>query len=131
ALADTAGLEAAISRVRTERAALTATLEAKGLALSASEANFVFFKAGTALDACGGATGFASAMARRGIAVRSFANRPELQDSIRISCPGDEAAFRRVLAAIEAILPAAGKSASGSGDAASGAGAVKDTGAAS
>jgi histidinol-phosphate/aromatic aminotransferase/cobyric acid decarboxylase-like protein len=111
ALADTAGLEAAISRVKAERAGLTAALKARGLSPSASEANFVFFRAGTVLDACGGAAGFAAAMADRGIAVRSFANRPGLQDSIRISCPGDEGAFGRVLAAIDAILPVAGKGA--------------------
>jgi histidinol-phosphate aminotransferase len=121
ALADTAGLQAAISRVKAERAALTAALEDRGLSLSASEANFVFFRAGTVLDVCGGAAGFAAAMAGRGIAVRSFANRPGLQDSIRISCPGDEAAFQRVLAAIDAILPVAG---SGTGSGAGTAGSV-------
>lgn len=111
ALADTAGLEAAINRVKAERSALTATLKARGLSLSASQANFVFFRAGadTVMDACGGVAGFAAGMAQRGIAVRSFANRPGLEDSLRISCPGDEAAFRRVLAAINAILPVAGK----------------------
>lgn len=108
ALDDTAGLEAAISRVRSERAILMAVLSAKGLVSSASEANFVFFRAGTVLDCCGGAAGFAKAMAERGIAVRSFANRPDLKDGIRITCPGDEAAFKRVVAALEAILPAGG-----------------------
>jgi histidinol-phosphate aminotransferase len=107
ALADAAGLEAAISRVRSERAILMAVLSARGLSLSASEANFVFFSAGTVLDACGGAAGFAAAMVESGIAVRSFANRPGLQDCIRISCPGDEAAFKRVIAAIDEILPVA------------------------
>ena len=122
ALSDTAGLEAAISRVRAERAILMAVLSAKGLNLSTSEANFVFFNAGTVLDTCGGAVGFAAAMAERGIAVRSFANRPGLEDSIRISCPGDEAAFKRVLAAIEAILPAAGTSAGTAGSVGAGMG---------
>jgi len=117
ALADTAGLKAAINRIKAERAALTAALAARGLSLSASEANFVFFRAVTVLDVCGGAAGFAAAMAERGIAVRSFANRPDLQDSIRISCPGDEAAFKRVIAAIDEILPVAGKgSGTGTGE---------------
>ena len=107
ALADSEGLEAAISRVRTERAALTAALEARGLKPSASQANFVFFRAESVLDTCGGTIGFASAMAERGIAVRSFANRPDLKDGIRISCPGDEAGLKRVLGAIEEILPVA------------------------
>jgi histidinol-phosphate aminotransferase len=111
ALADTAGLKAAINRIKIERAALTAVLAARGLSLSASQANFVFFRAGTVLDSCGGAAGFAAGMAGRGIAVRSFANRSGLQDCIRISCPGDEAAFKRVKAAIDEILPVAGKGA--------------------
>ena len=122
ALADTAGLQAAISRVRAERASLTEALKARGLSPSASEANFVFFRAGTVLDVCGGAAGFAAAMAGRGIAVRSFVNRPGLEDSIRISCPGDEAAFKRVLAAIETILPAVGTSAGPAGSVGAGMG---------
>ena len=131
ALADTAGLQAAISRVKAERAALTATLEARGLSPSASEANFVFFRAGTVLDVCGGAAGFAAAMAGRGIAVRSFANRSGLGDSIRISCPGDETAFKRVLAAIESILPVVGTVGSPVGATAAGTSTATGKGAAS
>jgi histidinol-phosphate aminotransferase len=47
----------------------------------------------------------AKAMAARGIAIRTFLNRPELHDAVRISCPGDALAFQRLMDALDDILP--------------------------
>ncbi len=42
-------------------------------------------------------------MAAAGIAVRGFPNRPGLENSVRITCPGQPAAFARLCAALEAV----------------------------
>ncbi len=80
-----------VAAVRSERDRLHVALREAGAAPFASEANFVL-----------ASTDRAAALQRRfhrfGIAVRLFPDLPEL---IRITLPGDEATFRRLLSVLE------------------------------
>ena len=80
--------------VRSERGRLFAALRTWGAEPFASEANFV-------LAAGNGSTGLHGRFRSAGIAVRSFATLPDL---IRITLPGDEATFRRVLTVLDTTL---------------------------
>ena len=80
-----------VAAVRHERDRLRAALLAWGAEPFASEANFV-------LAASDGSGELVRRFHRDGIAVRRFRNFPDL---IRITLPGDEATFRRVLAVLD------------------------------
>lgn len=80
-----------VAAVRHERDRLRAALRAWGAGPFPSEANFV-------LAASDGSAGLFRRFHRDGIAVRRF---PDLPDLIRITLPGDEATFRRVLAVLD------------------------------
>lgn len=90
-------------RVRAERATLSARLHAAGYRVPRSQANFVYVEGP-------GAAALRSRLARRGIAIRGFDSaegdaRPE---AVRITCPGDDDDFRRLIDAIDDIIgPAA------------------------
>jgi histidinol-phosphate aminotransferase len=88
---------AAIARICAERGQLARALAAAGCAAMPGEANFVFARARSVEHA----RALASALAARGIAIRTFAE-PELAAAVRIACPGDEAAFGRLLGALSA-----------------------------
>ena len=51
------------------------------------------------------AAGVRAGLAERGIAVRAFAGRPDLDDCLRITCPGDDRAFARLCAALQEVVP--------------------------
>ncbi len=89
----------ALQRIAAERRELAALLARAGARPRPSQANFVLvgFAEGRAPD-------IATALARRGIAVRAFPGDPFLSDCLRITCPGDEAAFDRLRRALGEVL---------------------------
>jgi len=89
-----ARLQAFVSRVREERDALTRLLGECGAEPSASQGNFV-------LARFADATAVWRALAELGVAVRAFAGHPLLHEYLRITCPGEPAAFERLAAALK------------------------------
>lgn len=86
-----------VERVRREREDLSALLERLGARPLQSQANFVlarFEDASLVRDALAGL----------GIAVRIWPGRVGLEDALRITCPGDDAAFERLCEALQAVL---------------------------
>ena len=76
-----------VAAVRRERGRLASALRAAGAEPFESQANFVLASTDRAADVHRGAL-------RRGVAIRRFSNFPDL---VRITLPGDEAAFRHLL----------------------------------
>jgi histidinol-phosphate aminotransferase len=86
-----------VTRIRDERVVLAARLAALGAEPLPSQANFVlarFRDARWVHEALGGL----------GIAVRRFEGRPGLENALRITCPGNEEDFDRLLDALETAL---------------------------
>lgn len=83
--------------IRAERASLSALLTELGAEVYESDANFVFARFQDALWV-------RDALAGVGIGVRAFPGKPGLSDALRISLPGDEAAFARLTEALRAAL---------------------------
>jgi histidinol-phosphate aminotransferase len=90
------GLREFVARVRSERNVLLEELKRLGADPWPSEANFVLARFS---DASAAHLGLAEA----GISVRAFPTRPGLQDCLRITCPGDDAHFGRLLTALEGV----------------------------
>ncbi len=87
----------AIEAVRRERSTLRDALLGRGLTVLPSDANFVFARAATAAAA----HAFAETLRQRGIQIRTFsADDPFLASALRITCPGDDADFHRLLTAL-------------------------------
>ncbi|MCB9760206.1 MAG: aminotransferase class I/II-fold pyridoxal phosphate-dependent enzyme [Alphaproteobacteria bacterium] len=86
-----------IARVRAERGALAEQLAALGAAPVPSQGNFVFAEVPDPLW-------LRDAMAGLGIGVRAFPGKPGLERAVRVSCPGDPAAFDRLTHALGAAL---------------------------
>ena len=84
-----------VARVREERRELEALLGARA---EPSQANFVFARFDDAERV-------RTELARRGIAVRIFPNDPALAGALRITLPGEPAAFARLRTAFKEILP--------------------------
>jgi histidinol-phosphate aminotransferase len=84
-----------VARVRRERRDLESVLRGIGADPIPSQANFVtaFF---------GDAQGVKRSLLERGIAVHGFAPGSGLEKALRITCPGDEALFDRLTAALKA-----------------------------
>jgi HAD superfamily hydrolase (TIGR01548 family) len=93
-----APLAAHVARVREERATLTRQLASRGLSPRASQANFVFVESGSRARFC------AAALAALGVLVREFRNRPVLATALRITLPGEPAAFERLTSALDTVL---------------------------
>lgn len=89
-------MHAFVQRVRREREELLARLRACGADALPSQGNFV-------LARFQDAERVQLELARQGIAVRRFPGRPGLEGSLRITCPGEAAAFARLCAALAAI----------------------------
>ncbi len=87
-----------VERVKGERAHLFDALNAAGARPLPSQGNFVLARLGERGAA------FARAMADRGIGVRWFDGPSPLGGAVRITCPGDEAAFTAILEALPAAL---------------------------
>jgi histidinol-phosphate aminotransferase len=93
-------LAAHVARVREERGALTRQLSRLGLSPRRSQANFVFVECGP-----GGRARFcATALAALGVLVREFRDRPGLGTALRITLPGEPAAFDRLTNALDTAL---------------------------
>lgn len=93
---------ATVAQVRRERQLLTQALRGGGLEVPDSEANFVLARGRPGSRR--GATWLAEGLAALGIRARTWSARPELRDATRISCPSDDEACQRTLAAIETAL---------------------------
>jgi histidinol-phosphate aminotransferase len=91
-----AHVERFVARVRREREALNDKLRSLGAEPAPSQANFSFARMKSA-------KWVHDALAGLGIAVRYFHDRPELAEFLRITCPGDEKAFDRLLAALDLV----------------------------
>ncbi len=105
-------MQAFVSRVRAERAELSALLRSTGQTVIESHANFVLtrFADSSAITRPRGSRALliADLFASQGIAVRSFSKEP-LVDMLRITLPGDEALMLRLTSALQAaILPGRG-----------------------
>lgn len=93
-------LRAHVARVREERSLLSGRLTARGLAPRASQGNFLLVEcAGKARAASIGA-----GLAARGILVRAFPGRADLETALRITLPGDPTDFTRLCEALDATL---------------------------
>ncbi|MCA8965647.1 MAG: histidinol-phosphate aminotransferase family protein [Planctomycetes bacterium] len=87
----------AIAAVRRERELLALELRRRGFAVSPPAANFVFARA----DRREQVEALAATLRQRGIQIRTFAPDDEfLARAVRITCPGDAEAFRRLCAAL-------------------------------
>jgi len=91
-------LAAHVARVREERAALTRQLQSLRLSPRDSQANFVFVDCGTRASFC------AAALGALGVLVREFRDRPGLETALRITLPGELAAFERLTTALDTVL---------------------------
>lgn len=94
ALDNEAPVRAFVERVRGERDALSLVLRGIGARPQRSQANFVLARVGDPLS-------WRDRLAAVGIAIRAFPGAPGLEDAVRITCPGDEAAFRRLVDALQ------------------------------
>jgi histidinol-phosphate aminotransferase len=92
--------EETVRRVRIERSVLREDLRRLDLDVLPSQGNFVLARFATAARA----SAVAASLAARGTLVRSFQNRPELSDHLRITCPADETAFETLRVALRAAL---------------------------
>lgn len=87
-----------VARVRRERRWLTDFLARREIACSESQGNFVLAELGERADLV------ERGLASLGVLVRRFPNRPEIATSIRITLPGGEAAFARLIRALDTVL---------------------------
>jgi histidinol-phosphate aminotransferase len=85
-----------VQAVKLERQRLASLLRAKQIEVVESQGNFVLFRTPRA-------TAIAGTLSSHGIAARLFTGRPVLENCIRLTCPGDAAAFARVNRALEEI----------------------------
>ena len=86
-----------VARVRDERRALTQQLASLGLSPRQSQANFVFVEVGTRARFC------AAGLAALGVLVREF-RKPAIATALRITLPGEPAAFERLTQALDTVL---------------------------
>jgi histidinol-phosphate aminotransferase len=87
-----------VAQVRSERERLTAWLGERGIGCSQSEGNFVLVELGR------DAARVRRELAALGVLVRAFPHRPEIATAVRVSLPGDERDFRRLLTALAATV---------------------------
>jgi len=86
-----------VAKVRRERDDLVALATELGLSAPDGQGNFVLIRTSDPSWLRDGLAGL-------GIAVRSFPGEPGLEDCVRITCPGDEADYRRLERAIRSVL---------------------------
>ena len=82
--------------MRDERKRLAVALSSLGMRPLPSEANFVYATAPTRQQVLD----LSERLASRGIAVRAFGEDGPSSCAVRITCPGDDTAFTRLLSAI-------------------------------
>ena len=86
-----------IAQIKKERAALQATLTDLSIHALPSQANFVFAETPKRAWLSDGLAGL-------GIAVRTWPGHERLGEALRITCPGDDAAFTRLTEALATVL---------------------------
>ena len=90
-------LDRFVAEVRAERHELMGVLERLGTTPLPSQANFV-------LTRCPDAALVTRRARSMGVALRGFADRPGIEDMVRITLPGDPADFARLVAVLETVL---------------------------
>lgn len=85
---------AGVAQVRNERDELTRLLRTQGSQTLDSHANFVLTKPADP-------SRLFTTLLSRGIAIRKFENRPDLEGWLRITCPGDPFRFGRLIRALK------------------------------
>ena len=93
-----ASLRPHVTRIREERAALSAQLAARGVRVRASQANFVLADFGTR------ASFVWAALRGQNVLVRDFPGRPSLEGQLRITLPGDSRDFSQLSEALDLAL---------------------------
>lgn len=96
-LGDTVRMERVRSRVRSERERLITLCTELGLEALPSEGNFVLVRAPNTAS-------LRDRLIAMGISVRAFAGKAGLENALRITLPGDEAAFDRLSRSIRSAL---------------------------
>ncbi len=86
-----------VAQTRSERERLTDLLDRLGTKPFPSQANFV-------LTDCDHPEWLMAGARSLGVAFRRFANRPGMEQMVRISLPGDETDFQRLVATLETVL---------------------------
>jgi len=86
-----------VAAIRNEREQLTELLSRLGTSPYPSQANFV-------LTSCRDPDWLVAAARSLGVAFRRFADRPGMEQMVRISLPGDKADFQRLVATLEAVM---------------------------
>lgn len=86
-----------VRTVRAERDHLIELIKELGGIPMPSQANFVLARFENVV-------GVSDRLADRGIGTRRFPANPDLQDFLRITCPGDEKAFQRLIGALKAAV---------------------------
>jgi histidinol-phosphate aminotransferase len=94
-------VDAFVDRVRVERSELIDLLTRLGAASLPSQANFV-------LARFDDAAGVWTRLLEQGVAVRRFDASGPLASALRITCPGDTAAFERLITALESACVSEG-----------------------
>lgn len=95
-LAQQDAVDTHVGEIRAERAAIETVLRELGARVVPSSANFVFARVRDAERIRDG-------LGAKGIAIRTFPDRPELDDAIRIGCPADRVGLARLLTALREI----------------------------
>lgn len=90
-------MRAYVARVREERARLNRELSALGAEAMDTKGNFAFARFKDARWVW-------SALSGLGIGVRHFSSNPALDEYLRITCPGDERSFERLLHGLRSAL---------------------------
>ena len=86
-----------VETIRSERTRLFETLTTLRTRPLASQANFV-------LTECDDAEWLTAAARSLGVAFRRFADRPGMEEMVRITTPGDDSDFERLVATLQAAL---------------------------
>lgn len=94
---DQAEVERSVERVKAERSELRLALSKLGIETDPSQGNFVFLETSKALW-------IRDALAGLGISVRAWPDHPDLGQSLRVTCPSDDAQQARLLKALETAL---------------------------
>ena len=89
--------ETFVARIREERASLAGVLAGLGTVPFPSQANFI-------LTRCDDADWLMDATRSLGVALRRFPEKPGMRDMVRITLPGDEDDYDRLVATLEAAL---------------------------
>lgn len=92
------GMRAFVDRARSYRDAIAIELEQWGAEVTRSEGNFVFAKTPMAAWVSDVFSGL-------GMSIRTFPDKPNLEDALRISCPTNDAVMARVNGALATLRP--------------------------